>query len=220
MDGWIHSRPGSSHASSSLSFDRPYVTAFLTPPLAVCSSARLLTPSKQPIPFSASFTRPPTKMAAMRFVAAVLAALLALLSAPGAEAPLISFAVPGVPSLRQGPRAGRAADDSPSVDPAPSQDETKPAPMGSGEVVTAMKEIAAGDHQDREAEPPSRMAEHLMADGGGGGGGVVVGAAAAAAAAETTVESENDKQQQQQQQQTQRDTEDADNGASPCMKLY
>ena len=91
--------------------------------------------------------------------------------------------------------------------------------MGSGEVVTAMKEIAAGDHQDRKAEPPSRMAEHLMADGGGGGGGVVVGAAAATAAAETTVESENDKQQQQQQQ-TQRDTEDADNGASPCMKLY
>ena len=137
------------------------------------------------------------KMAAMRFVAAVLS-ILALLSANGAGAPLISFAVPGVPSLRQGPRAGRAADDSPSVDPAPSHDETKPAPMGSGEVVTAMKEIAAGDHQDREAEPPSRMAEHLMADGGGGGGGVVVGAAAAAAAAETTVESENDKQQQRQ----------------------
>ena len=116
MDGWIHSRPGSSHASSSLSFDRPYVTAFLTPPLAVCSSARLLTPSKQPIPFSASFTRPPTKMAAMRFVAAVLAALLALLSAPGAEAPLISFAVPGVPSLQQDPRAGRSAGDSSSMD--------------------------------------------------------------------------------------------------------
>ena len=157
----------------------------------------------------------------MRFITAVLAilALLALLLAPGAGAPRISFAVPGVPSLRQGPRAGRAADDSSSVGPSPSQDETKPAPMGSGEVVTAMKEIAAGDHQDREAEPPSRMAEHLMADGGGGGGGVVVGnlaRAAAAAAAETTVESENDKQQQQ----TQRDTEDADNGASPCMKLY
>ena len=120
------------------------------------------------------------KMAAMRFVAAVLS-ILALLSANGVGAPRISFAVPGVPSLRQGPRAGRAADDSPSVDPAPSQDETKPAPMGSGEVVIAMKKIAAGDHQDREAEPPSRMAEHLMADGGGGGGGVVVGAAAAAA---------------------------------------
>jgi hypothetical protein len=148
MDGWIHSRPGSSHASSSLSFDRPYVTAFLTPPLAVCSSARLFTPSKQSIPFSASFTRPPTKMAAMRFVAAVLAilALFALLSANGAGAPRIN-AVSGAPPLQQGPRAERAADDISSV--APSQDETKPAPMGSGEVVTAMKEIAAGDHQDR-----------------------------------------------------------------------
>ena len=136
------------------------------------------------------------KMAAMRFVAAVLS-ILALLSANGAGASRIN-AVSGAPPLQQGPRAERAADDTSSVGPSPSQDETKPAPMGSGEVVTAMKEIAAGDHQDREAEPPSRMAEHLMADGGGGGGGVVVGAAAAAAAAETTVESENDKQQQRQ----------------------
>jgi len=116
----------------------------------------------------------------MRFITAVLAilALLALLSAPRAEAPRISFAVPRVPPLQQGPRAERAADDSSSVGRSFSQDETEPAEMDSGEVVIAMKKIAV-DHQDREAEPPSRMTEDPVDSGGGGGG--VVGASAAAA---------------------------------------
>ena len=45
---------------------------------------------------------------------------------------------------------------------------------------------------------------------------------AEAMSADTTIESGEYKQQQQQQQQqqTQRDTDGADNGASPCMKLY